>query len=242
MRLFGPLGVHARIRNGRVVKAILSLDLPQKARILDAGCGHAYASFWLAQRFPKWQIEGLESDHTLITDNRQIAAETHLQNLRFVEDQATRFDTAIPYHLIYSIDLLEHIPDDINLLENFRQMLSPNGKLLLHLPRRHQEHKRIFPAFHRHTTPEHVRDEYTETEIREKLRKTGFEVEYLRYGFSWRGELAFELNNLFWEHSWLRVALALAFHPLSIWLGYLDTRRDYEDGNSLLILAKKAVK
>ncbi|MBS1250253.1 MAG: Trans-aconitate 2-methyltransferase [Chloroflexi bacterium] len=240
VRLFGPLGVHAKIRNGRVVNAIVALDLPAKARALDAGCGHAYASFWLARRFPGWRIDAVENDHGLVAENREIAEDLHFRNLAFAGGEMSRFRATAPYNLIFSIDLLEHVPDDTGLLENFHRMLSPNGKLLLHLPRRHQEHRRIFPGFRRHTTPEHVRDEYTAPEISQKLRRSGFEVEYLRYGFSWRGELAFELNNLFWERPWLRVTLALLFHPLSIWLGYLDTRENYEDGNSLLILARKA--
>jgi hypothetical protein len=85
-----------------------------------------------------------------------------------------------------------------------------------------------------------VRDEYTAAEIHEKLDQAGFQVEYLRYGFSPWGELAFELNNLFWQHMALRLAIALIFHPLCVWLGYMDTRQEYDSGNSLLILARPA--
>ncbi len=81
----------------------------------------------------------------------------------------------------------------------------------------------------------------TEVEIREKLIKTGFHLEYLRYGFSLWGECAFESNYLFWDKPAVRTAAALLLHPLSVWLAYMDTRQDYEDGNSLLILASPAL-
>jgi hypothetical protein len=110
--------------------------------------------------------------------------------------------------------------------------------MILHLPRRHQEHRRVLPVFKDHTTPDHVRDEYTAAEIRARLDLAGFQVEYLRYGFSLWGELAFELNNLFWQHLPLRLLTAVALHPLCVWLAYMDTRQDYDDGNSLLVLAR----
>ena len=237
IRLFGPLGVHARIRNTRVINAIQRLELPPEARLLDAGCGHGYVTFWLAMQYPQYRFTALEVDPKLIADGRSIASKLGLKNVDFIQGSATDLDQTQHYDLVFSIDVLEHIEDDTGTLRVFRKCLRPGGKLLLHLPRRHQEHWRFFSAFKDHTTPDHVRDEYTAAEIQDKLSMTGFRVEYLRYGFSRWGELAFELNYLFWRWNPLRVLSAMLFHPLSVWLAYMDTRRDHEDGNSLLILA-----
>lgn len=237
IRLFGPLGVHARIRNTRVINAIQRLELPAESKLLDAGFGHGYVTFWLARQYPQYHITALEVDPKLIDDGMEIANQRGLKNVSFIRGSATDLDQTQRYDLVFSIDVLEHIEDDTGTLRVFWKCLRPGGKLLLHLPRRHQEHWRFFSAFKDHTTPDHVRDEYTASEIRDKLTQTGFRVEYLRYGFSRWGELAFELNYLFWRWNPLRVLSAIIFHPLSIWLAYMDTRRDYEDGNSLLILA-----
>ena len=237
IRLFGPLGVHARIRNTRVINAIQRLELPAGARLLDAGCGHGYVTFWLARQYPQYRITALEVDPKLVHDGLAIAKKLDLTNVSFIQGSATDLKDTQRFDLIFSIDVLEHIEDDTGTLRVFRKCLKPMGWLLLHLPRRHQEHWRFFSAFKDHTTPDHVRDEYTDSEIREKLTQTGFRVEYLRYGFSKWGELAFELNYLFWRWNPLRVLSAILFHPLSVWLAYMDTRRDYAEGNSLLILA-----
>ena len=237
IRLFGPLGVHARIRNTRVINAIRRLELPPGAQLLDAGCGHGYVTFWLARQFPNYRITALEVDPKLVQDGMAIASHLGLENVSFVQGSATDLEDTQRFDLIFSIDVLEHIEDDTGTLRVFRKCLKPQGRLLLHLPRRHQEHRRFFSAFKGHTTPDHVRDEYTASEIQDKLSQTGFRVEYLRYGFSMWGELAFELNYLFWRWNPLRVLSAIVFHPLAVWLAYMDTRRDYEDGNSLLILA-----
>jgi SAM-dependent methyltransferase len=238
VRLFGPLGVHARIRNARVINAINRLTLPPEAKILDAGCGHAYATFWLARRHPSCQFTALELDEKLVRDGNHISNHLGLKQVTFVQKSALEVAALSEYDLIFSIDLLEHIVDDVRVLCNFRYALRPGGWLLLHLPRRHQEHWRLFPAFKNHTSPDHVRDEYTAGEIRAKLDQAGFEVVDLHYGFSRWGELAFELNYFFWNSNILRTLTALIFHPISIWLAYMDTRRDYIDGNSLLVLAR----
>ena len=240
VRLFGPLGVHARIRNTRVINAINRLALPQEADIIDVGCGHAYATFWLARRHPSFHFTALDLDEKLVEDGKHIANQLGLSHVTFVQQSAVDVASLSAYDLIFSIDLLEHILEDEKALCNFRRALRPDGQLLLHLPRRHQEHHRLISAFKNHTIPDHVRDEYTAVEIQAKLERSGLQVLDLRYGFSYWGELAFELNYLFWNSHILRTLTALIFHPISVWLAYMDTCRDYIEGNSLLVLAKPA--
>lgn len=239
-RLFGPLGVHARIRNTRVINTIRRLNLPDRACILDAGCGHAYATFWLARHYPQYKFWAIDADPKLIAEGKQIASRLNIRNIQFIQADICKLkikDLAI-FDLIFSIDLLEHIEDDVGLLRALREAINPCGYLVLHLPRRHQEHRRFFSVFKSHTTPDHVRDEYTAREIHERLSWANFEVEGLYYGFSGWGELAFELNNLFWRHRWLRIMTALATYPICVGLAYMDTRQDYTDGNSLLVIAR----
>jgi SAM-dependent methyltransferase len=239
LRWFGPLGVHARIRNTRVINNIQTLDLKPGSKILDAGCGHAYATFWLAKNHPEYDFTAIELDPHLVRQGNEIISQTGLSNVKLLKRSVTDYLDEGSYDLIFSIDVLEHIVDDLAVLNNFHQGLIPGGQLLLHLPRRHQEHRRIFPVFSNHTTPDHVRDEYTADDIAGKLQQSGFVLDSIRYGFSPYGELAFELNYLFWDSPELRTASALLFHPLAVSLAYLDTRRDYPDGNSLIILAHR---
>jgi len=238
--LFGPLGVNARIRSARVINNINRLGLISGYKILDVGCGHGYALFWLARHYPLCEFTGLDINAKLIENGRYIAKKLKLFNLSFIHDSALNIDAEGQYDLIFSMDVLEHINNDINVLLNIRRALRPNGHLVLHLPRCHQEVWTFFPAFRTYTTFDHVRDEYSVSEINDKLHQTGFEVKYFRYGYSKWGELAFESNYLFWRLSILRTITALILHPLSIWLAYQDIRQDYYDGNSFIIWAQPA--
>jgi len=236
--LLGPLGVHARIRNAHLLRVLVGLALPPDAHVLDAGCGHAYAVFWLAQRFPSYHLVGIERDATLVNANRQIATTLGLTGVEFRQESVEAVGGEAAYDLVFSIDVLEHVDDDAGVLRCFRRALKPNGLLLLHLPLRHQEQRRVFPIFRRHTVEDHVRDEYTPDEIKAKLKEAGFRLRWQGWGFGLAGELAFELNYLGWRRPWLRNLVALLTFPLAFPLAYLDVRFPPERGNSLLLLAE----
>jgi len=245
MRIFvwalGPLGVHARIRNAHVIRIIKTLSLPSKMRIMDAGCGQAYACFWLARHYPNWEIWGIDVDSKVIDHNQKIAFALGMKNLYFREGDITNLGDDLLFDLIFSIDVLEHLENDIEVLSRWRRIIHPVGWLVLHLPLRHQMQKRIFSAFKKHIVRDHVRDEYTEEEIRAKLSQAGFVVLSISYGFSIWGEMAFELNNLFWWKPWLRILLALLTFPVVILMGYIDSRVSWKQGNSLIVLAKPLI-
>jgi hypothetical protein len=103
---------------------------------------------------------------------------------------------------------------------------------------RHQQ-RRIFAAFTHHGVDDHVRLEYTEEEILAKVRRAGFKVEWLHYTFSRWGELAWELNNMFWLRPVPRRIISLAAFPVSFALGYWDVTQNYSEGNSFLVKAVK---
>jgi SAM-dependent methyltransferase len=236
--LFGPLGVNSRIRNGHVLNLIQKLNLTGALTILDAGCGLGYSSFWLAQNNSNYQIRAIDTDHKAIVEGGVIARQMGLTNISFEALDLTQLREEQKYDLIYSMDVLEHIPDDLAALNVLRRSIKPTGWLILHLPKKYSECKRYLPGFESFETKDHVREEYTCEEIRSKLEKAHFQPVYLKYGYNWRGEIAFELNYLFWQVPILRLLFAFLTHFVTTWLAYLEVSQEYETGNSFIILAK----
>lgn len=238
IRAFGPLGINARMRSGRVLNAMRRLPLPDEARILDAGCGHAYAAFWLARTFPRYRLDAVDMDAGLIEKARRIQAHLGLTNVHFAQGDICQVHEQQAYDLIFSMDVLEHVPDDIGALNALRRALRPGGWLVLHLPKRFEDTRRVLPGYVSFDMEDHVREEYTLPEIRDKLAQTGFDVLYLKHGYGWKGELAFELNYLLWQVPVVRMALAVLTHPLAVRLAYQDISQDFEDGNSFIVIAR----
>jgi 2-polyprenyl-3-methyl-5-hydroxy-6-metoxy-1,4-benzoquinol methylase len=236
MRLMGPLGTHARIRNTRVLNNITSLDLDQ-GHILDIGCGHGYALFWLARRCPGARLEGVEIDPIQVAECQRAADAIGYTQLKFRQGTFQDISDSGSYDLIITIDVLEHVPDDTGMLRKIANLLRPGGTVVIHVPLRHQLQRRIFSIYGKHTVDDHVRDEYLPDEIRAKVEQAGLTVVKLEYGFGTWGELSFELNNLFWTNRALRTITALLTLPPALISGYIDTVTRPARGNSILIVA-----
>jgi SAM-dependent methyltransferase len=238
-RLFGPIGIHSRIRAGHVLKTIKGLDLRENARILDAGSGRGLVLFWLATRNPDYELVGVEIDPRVVAQTQAVAKALSVPPPEFRHvDLSTIELLEAQCDLVISIDVLEHIPDDVGVLRKLRRVVKPEGYLLLHLPLRHQEQQRIFPVFKRHVISDHVRDEYLPDEIERKLESAGFLMQALYYGFGWQGELAFELNTLLWWLPPARALLAALTYPLAWWLALWDVNSTPRRGNSMIIVAR----
>lgn len=237
-RLLGPLGTHARIRNARVINTLWGMDLTGK-QVLDVGCGHGYTLFWLARRFPRATLLGMDIDAHQIEGCRRATRATGVTNLHFRPGVYTDLPDEARYDLVIAIDVLEHLHEDEAMLAKIATVLKPGGTVVIHVPLRHQVQRRILPWFRAHTVHDHVRDEYLPHEIVDKITRAGLDVQRLAYGFGWWGELSFELNNLFWQSRALRTLTALLTLPVSLLAGYRDACSPLPFGNSMVLLASR---
>lgn len=238
LRWLGPLGIHARIRNARVLSMIEDADVMGKF-VLDIGCGHGYSLFYMARRFPTAALKGIDIDAEQIAGCNVAVQGERLTNLVFDVGVFADLPEQPAYHLIVTIDTLEHVEDDMGMLRRMYAALQPGGIAVIHVPLRHQLQRRVFPVYREHTVSDHVRDEYLPTEIRAKVTGAGFAIERLTFSFGLWGELAFELNNLFWEYRPLRALMALAMLPLALIAGYADSQRSLLIGNAIVMRARR---
>lgn len=238
---FGPLGINAKIRSGHVIQniKILNLNGDKNISVLDVGSGVSYIDFWLANQFPNWNIFGVDIDSDAISKSLQIKSNISKYNVDFQNISILDFSLKEKYDLVYSMDVLEHIQDDVTALEIIYQAMKNHGFLILHLPLSYKLCKRILPGFKDFFTHDHVRDEYTYEEISKKLEDVGFKIINNYYSYSVWGELAFELNYLFWKKPKIRLFLAFIFHFFSNLLAYIDIKNQFNSGNGIVIVARK---
>jgi SAM-dependent methyltransferase len=105
---------------------IAGLGLPEHARILDAGCGSGRNMVELAHY---GAVTGIELSHASVA----LARERHvgeilegsMLEMPFAEDS---FDFAV------SLDVIEHLQDDLAALSELRRTVAPGGALLLTVP------------------------------------------------------------------------------------------------------------
>ncbi|HEY4451234.1 MAG TPA: class I SAM-dependent methyltransferase [Solirubrobacteraceae bacterium] len=105
---------------------IAGLGLPPAARILDAGCGSGRNMVELARY---GEVTGIELSETSVAlarrrDAGEVVSGSVLE-MPFAEDS---FDLAV------SLDVIEHLEDDLGALGELRRTVAPGGALLVTVP------------------------------------------------------------------------------------------------------------
>jgi len=180
VKLFGVPINGLRIRARRV----LPLITDKYRHALDAGCGPGIFTFELAKRLPQGMVTGVDIDDALLETNTQIVRATGLDNCRFEHVDLTTMDTSERFDLILSVDNLEHIEDDDNVLRRFYQALTPGGELIIHVPGLYRRWY-FFGWAENFYVEGHFRPGYTREQLEEKLRQAGFEIREIYYTYGW---------------------------------------------------------
>lgn len=220
--LLGHDLVGLRVRAMHVKKMLK--DFKEPRTILDAGCGDGCYSFYLARRFPKSKVHAIDKSRELIEACETIRARLNITNLRFEVQSLIDLSSRGSYDLILCIDVLEHILEDQVALNNIGDTLSDQGILILHVPQRRELNRFVLKPLDEGYVHDHVRNEYTEQEIEDKIERAGLHIQSKRYTFGWPGSLARELYYFFERSSGLPRMFyrTMVFLP-SLLLGMQDT-------------------
>ena len=162
----------------------------------------------------------------------------HPSNLLFRQGNLLKLEDKHTYDFIYCIDVLEHIPNNVEVMQNFYQALKDGGYLYLHMPYNIGK-ERIFPdkfftEYNARMKKEHIGEQYSLDEIKSILQKIEFNIIGAEYTFGFLGELAGELDRI----TDRKIALKVLLMPLMKLLGQIAVRSKLKRGN-ILIFAKK---
>jgi SAM-dependent methyltransferase len=113
---------------GRIRSEIEPLLPSFAARILDVGCGAGRTSAWLASKFPKAHIIGLEGNSSLKEELTRNVTEAHIVDLN---DNLP--DVGLP-DLVLFLDVLEHLLSPESVLRRLTANLAEAGTVIVSLP------------------------------------------------------------------------------------------------------------
>jgi SAM-dependent methyltransferase len=178
--------------------------------------------------------------------NRFFAKIGKSQTVRYEYGDLTKYSKPNAYNLIISVDVMEHILDDVAVFKNFHESLRQGGVLLISTPSDqggsdvHDDHEESFIA-------EHVRDGYNIKEIEEKLKNAGFSKVAARYQYGKPGNLSWRLSMKY-PITMLNISklffVLLPFYylvtfPVCLLLNNADVNNEHESGTGLIVKAWK---
>lgn len=142
-------------------------NLPEKAKILEIGCGTGHNLPMLAQF---GEMDAIEIDPAA----REIASE---RLGKAVGAAPLPELTGVPrghYDLIAVLDVVEHIEDDVAALQAMRDCLAPGGKILITVP----AHQWMWSA---HDVVNHHHRRYSKAGLKAVMEKAGLKYSHLAY-------------------------------------------------------------
>lgn len=240
------------LRAWHVRKELKHLPLAADCSILDAGSGFGQYTYRMSRMFPKSKILAVDVKEEQIADcNHFFNQIKQSDRVRFEEADLTKFVQAGRFNLVLSIDVMEHIEEDVLVFRNFYQSLKPGGIVLISTPSDQggsdaHDHDHEEGGMHGFID-EHVRDGYNIREIEDKLKSAGFSKVEARYSYGNPGKISWRLSMKY-PIQLLGVSklffILLPFYyvvvfPISAVLNYFDVKGQHASGTGLIVKATK---
>jgi cyclopropane fatty-acyl-phospholipid synthase-like methyltransferase len=192
----------------------------------------------LARRFPGSEIIGIDTNAEMIRRNNRIAQKAGLRNCTFEVADISCTGNFPGLNCIISIDVLEHIEDDVSVLKKYESYLEHGGKLILHVP---GYYRRGLSGGLRVNFPieGHVRPGYRKEDILQKISGCGFRIidHHYTYGFleTFANTLSYIITRARMKN---KLVYAVAF-PILSGLSYLGRKSKPAMGAGILVVAEK---
>jgi len=238
------------LRSWHIRRELRKWNAPPAPVVLDAGSGFGQYTYRVSQYFPDALIKAVDVKEEQVMDCNQFFLKLKL-NSRVIFECAdlTKFMEPNQFDLILSVDVMEHIEEDVQVFQNFYDSMNENGMLLISTPSdqggsgtNDHDHDEVTGFI-----DEHVRDGYNIDEIKNKLKSVGFSEVHARYqygkpgSFSWKLSMKYPIQMLGISKLFF-VILPLYYlivFPLSALLNWLDVKLEHRKGTGLIVTAFK---
>ncbi len=194
----------------------------------------------------KWRTLAVDVKDEQVADCNNFFRQINRRNVLFRVEDLVTFQDPQAFDLVLSVDVMEHILEDVDVFKNFHASLRPGGMLLISTPS-DQGGSDVHGDEESSFIEEHVRDGYNIQEIQEKLRTAGFTRMEANYSYGTPGKISWRLSM---KYPILMLGASKAFFvllpfyylvtfPFCLLLNWLDTHSKHPTGTGLIVKAWK---
>ncbi len=165
----------------------------KKISIYDAGSGYGQYSYFMSKHLQPCEIYSVDVKEEWIKDCKEFFTSQKISNVSFGVEDLTTINHKERFDLIVSVDVMEHIEDDVKVFNNFYNSLKKDGYLLINTPSIyggsdvHEEDDESFIG-------EHARVGYSKEDLEAKLIPLGFKTYQVKYTYGFWGDKAWRLG------------------------------------------------
>ncbi len=218
----------------------------KKISIYDAGSGYGQYSYFMSKHLQPCEIYSVDVKEDWIKDNKEFFASQKINSVSFGVEDLTAITHRDRFDLIVCVDVMEHIPDDVKVFQNYSNALKKDGYLLINTPSVFGGSE-VYHDEDESFVGEHARNGYSKEDFESKLHPLGFTTIQSKYTYGFWGNLAWRLGikypilmvNL---SKLLLVILPLYFlvtFPCTYLMMLIDFNTDNKVGSGINFIAKK---
>lgn len=238
------------LRTWHIKKALrkhaYKIKFKESVDVLDAGSGFGQYTYFMTKSFPSWKILGVDLKKDEVDSCDRFFKSAGIDRVKFQEADLTNFRKKQAFDIILSVDVMEHIEDDVAVFNNFFASLKENGLLLINTPSDRGGSDVHVPG-QKGFIGEHVRNGYGKDEMEQKLRQAGFSKIIIRYTYGLPGNISWYLTMKFPMvclslSKWFFLVMPfyfLVFLPIILLLNLTDLAMKHKLGTGLLVEASK---
>jgi len=177
----------------RELKNLRKLFGNRKISVYDAGTGYSQYSYFMAKNLQPNNIYAIDVKEDWIKNSKTFFKAQNLDNVTFGIEDLTEINHKSRFDLILSVDVMEHIENDVQVFENFYKALNKGGYLIINTPSiyggsdAHEDEDESFIG-------EHARVGYSFEDLGNKLEPLGFSIYRKRYTYGNWGVRAWRLG------------------------------------------------
>jgi SAM-dependent methyltransferase len=225
----------------------LKKTLPDSPDILDAGSGFGQYDFTMAMQFPGSKITAVDVKQEQIDDcNAFFKKIGKSDRVHFEYGDLTQYSQPDSFDLALSVDVMEHIEDDVAVFKTLAKSLRKDGILLISTPS-DQGGSDVHDHDEESFIDEHVRDGYSIEDIESKLKSAGFNKIESWYSYGTPGKISWRIS-MKWPimmANTSKVFLVLlpiyyiVAYPISFILNIIDVHIKHKTGTGLIVKCSK---
>ena len=220
----------------REIKKYFPTD--ESLRFYDAGAGFGQYSYFILKKFKKAKVHAVDLKTDYMDSFAHYAKNVGWQNFTIEQADLVDYTPKESFDLIIAIDILEHIEDDEQVLQNFRKVLVQGGKLIISSPSNFDESAKF--------TAEHVRAGYSKEDICSKLERADFNIISFEYSYGKFGQIYWKLAlkiplSLISKSKIFAIFLPvyyILFYPIAFGFMLLDYYTKNKIGTGVIVVAE----
>ena len=214
--------------------------------IYDAGTGYGQYSYFISKHLSPCNIYAVDIKEDWIKNCKDFFSEGKIDNVSFGIEDLTQISHKDKFDLILSVDVMEHIKNDVKVFQNYYQALRKDGYLIINTPSiyggsdAHEEDEESFIG-------EHARNGYSFEDLEAKLKPIGFSIYQKKYTYGFWGDKAWRLGI---KYPMLMLNISKLFFiilpiyyiitlPFTFLMMYVDYSGNNKIGSGVNLIAKK---